>query len=225
MKTIRILNFFSIVISISVASTNGLLTGCTKSPEPPAASPTTVNTSKPTVHVTSSNGNSVSQPARLSLDEQHLQQRIGKLTKDELVSRISSTSAAGRTYNHNQFLWAATGFIRANPASADALRLLYSNGNSNTGRRALIADLLTHAGTPEAQAALISSLQHSVTAGDQNRIYLWQRLSLVSNPTVPTVKAATDRLTQVVGNDKLAIMHALGSKWSRSVCVLFLLVA
>ncbi len=150
-------------------------------------------------------------PEDAVIEQQHSQQRIDGLTTDEMTVLVSQSATDGHVVDHARFLWRATELLRTNPGACAALATIYENGDSPSGRRTLIADLLAHAGSPAAQSTLVNLLKNKVTTSDPSQVDLWQRLSFVEEPTAETVQAASERFKGVSGDERLAMTHTLGS--------------
>ena len=84
-------------------------------------------------------------------------------------------------------------------------------GMSSNGR-AFICDLLSSAGTPEAQAALRDALGSDAALSDPERYpAMLQRFSFVMKPTPETTTFLETQMAAGKGVDRLAAAHSLGA--------------
>jgi len=151
-------------------------------------------------------------PTTARVDERLLADRVAGLTGADLARELDGARTSGKTADHERFLWRATGLLMAEPALVDDIAARY---RSATGAlhpyRALLLDLLTGAGTREAQGALVALLAHENTATDERRTLLFQRLALLRAPADETIAFARTHARDATSPYQRAAWIALGS--------------
>ena len=146
-----------------------------------------------------------------SADEQIKAQRIRGLTAAELHDTLLAYAGGGLP--PGDFLWRATGFLKAHPeACLDLAGLFESPRMSSRGREQLL-EILASAGTPEAQGAMRVALESSVAHGDKAEWdRLVQRFSFVQHPTTDSMSFVTASYEDArSGSDRAAAAYALGA--------------
>lgn len=121
-----------------------------------------------------------------------LRARVDGLTAEELLAGVLLL-ADGSLPDEERWTWRASGLLRLEPALCGALAGVFAEGRLTREGRALALDLLSGAGTPEAQTAMIAALRSPPArehAPDWRRYV--QRLSFLDAPTAETVAFARE---------------------------------
>lgn len=117
------------------------------------------------------------------------------------------------------FMVRSTGLLRAEPELAEEVGGMLLDAEQDAARL-LALDILTSAGTTEAQAVMVAVLGRLENAGDPMLPIMLQRLSLLPDPRPQTVQFAADVHDRAVRADdaglKNATMYVLGSLARRS---------
>jgi hypothetical protein len=121
------------------------------------------------------------------------EQRIDGLTAQAFLDDLSNFGRTGQMPNHARWLRRATALLAANPALCAEVEKWFLDPTMGVAGRTLALDLLTNAGTPEAQHSLVTLLGSQPARGDAAWPLYVQRLSLLSQPTT---ESATFALTQ-----------------------------
>ena len=119
------------------------------------------------------------------------EQRIDGLTSQAFLDDLSNFGRTGQLPDHARWLRRATALLAANPSLCIELEKWFLDPTMGVPGRTLALDLLTNAGTPEAQHSLVTLL--ATARGDAAWPVYVQRLSLLSQPTT---ESATFALTQ-----------------------------
>ncbi|MBL8939287.1 MAG: HEAT repeat domain-containing protein [Archangium sp.] len=120
-------------------------------------------------------------------------QRIDGLTAQAFLDDLSNFGRTGQMPDHARWLRRATALLAANPALCAEVEKWFLDPTVGVPGRTLALDLLTNAGTPEAQHSLVTLLSSQTARGDAAWPLYVQRLSLL---TEPTTESATFALTQ-----------------------------
>ncbi|MCK6574350.1 HEAT repeat domain-containing protein [Myxococcota bacterium] len=142
---------------------------------------------------------------------QRLEQRIAGLTGDRMLADLARSSDAATLPDHARWLWRAVGLLRRSPELAATLPAAYAQMRPASPGRALVADLLAQAGTPEAQAALRAVLSGPAAQADPEYGLHLQRLSFVAEPTSETVAFARTQAAEAAPEQRGAARLALGA--------------
>ncbi|MGV3622115.1 MAG: HEAT repeat domain-containing protein [Archangium sp.] len=108
-----------------------------------------------------------------------------------------------------EFVLRAVAVLQLHPERSKELVPVFQNAKSDQ-MRAQVLDVLASAGHPQAQAALVDSLKTGATDALVAR-QLFQRLSLVKQPTPETLQFALEQHAAGVGEDRNARAYVLGS--------------
>lgn len=122
------------------------------------------------------------------------EQRIDGLTAQAFLDDLSNFGRTGQMPNHARWLRRATALLAANPALCAEVEKWFLDPTMGVAGRTLALDLLTNAGTPEAQHSLVTLLDSA--RGDAAWPLYVQRLSLLRQPTT---ESATFALAQFEG--------------------------
>jgi hypothetical protein len=133
-----------------------------------------------------------------------LERKAAGLTRVELLEGLS----AGSVPDLNRWLWRATGLLALEPELCVELGRLIETGRFSGHSAELALDLLAGAGTPAAQAALVSALSSSAVEQARNRNLLVQRLSFIVRPTPGTVAYVGEQYLRTRDG---AVTYALGA--------------
>lgn len=121
------------------------------------------------------------------------EQRIEGLTAQTFLDDLSNFGRTGQMPNHARWLRRATALLAANPALCTEVEKWFLDPTMGVPGRTLALDLLTNAGTPEAQHSLVTLLGSQTARSDAAWPLYVQRLSLLSQPTT---ESATFALAQ-----------------------------
>ncbi|EPX55233.1 hypothetical protein D187_009440 [Cystobacter fuscus DSM 2262] len=142
---------------------------------------------------------------------QMLTQQVDGMTAERLFALLELHANGGVLPDHNHFLLQATGLLEQHPELCAKMVELFQRPSLDTRGRALVLDLLAGTGTPEAQAALVQALSTKEARGDARYHMLLSRLSLVSEPTVDTVRFAERTYGATQGDLHVSSAYALGA--------------
>ena len=121
------------------------------------------------------------------------EQRIDGLTSQAFLDDLSNFGRTGQLPDHARWLRRATALLAANPMLCIELEKWFLDPTMGVPGRTLALDLLTNAGTPEAQHSLVTLLGSQMARRDAAWPLYVQRLSLLSQPTT---ESATFALSQ-----------------------------
>ncbi len=124
-----------------------------------------------------------------------LENRASNLTPESFAEHLDLYGDGGRMPQPQRFFWQATALLRLHPELLEDLEARIVAGDATPARRALLLDLLTHCGTPEAQQSLMAALDHP-RLNDGGHVLLLQRAGLVSEPTEALLEWAHRRHQQ-----------------------------
>ncbi|MER2564702.1 MAG: HEAT repeat domain-containing protein [Myxococcaceae bacterium] len=124
------------------------------------------------------------------------EQRIDGLTAQAFLDDLSNYGRTGQMPDHARWLRRATALLAANPLLCLEVEKWFLDPTMAVAGRTLALDLLTNAGTPEAQRSLVTLLGSQTARGDSAWPLYVQRLSLL---TQPTTESATFALAQFEG--------------------------
>jgi hypothetical protein len=96
----------------------------------------------------------------------------------------------GTLPDHRRTLWRLTGLLEEQPELSKDLEKLLIDPNTNSKGRALLLDVLVSVGHDEAQAAVVGALDSEVSRADPSRSVHYQRLGLIDEPTLETLRFA-----------------------------------
>jgi len=136
-----------------------------------------------------------------------LESRVDGLTVDALVDSIARFGNGGELPDHHRTLWRATGLLQQQPGAARSLRGVFRDPGSNQHTRALVLDLLAHAGTREARDVLLE-LVAEMRGSEHYATYL-QRLGFLREPGEEARALAEAALEDP--STELPAAYALGS--------------
>ncbi|MBU8896826.1 HEAT repeat domain-containing protein [Corallococcus sp. M34] len=142
--------------------------------------------------------------------ENMLAQQVDGLTVEKLDSLLKSFGRGGVMPDHNHFLLQATGLLEQQPALCAHMVDVFRDPAMGSQGRALVLDLLAGAGTPEAQAALVDALRTPEAHAERYHMML-SRLSLLTEPTVETVRFAQSLYGGTDGDVHIASAYSLGA--------------
>jgi hypothetical protein len=137
--------------------------------------------------------------------------RAAGLTGAQLVLDIRAHATMERLPDHNRWLWRATGLLKLEPALCSQLVTLFQDKTLGQETRALILDLLVGAGHATAQEAMRDILRTRVAGEGRNASLMYQRLSLVKDPTPQTMQFLLDNFQATRGTPRNPRQYALGS--------------
>lgn len=120
---------------------------------------------------------------------QLLSQRVDGMTREQLLSDLSTMGNGGVMPSHTKWLWRATGLLKKDPSIARELGKLARAPDATDKARALVLDLLASVGHGEAQAEMRTILASPVVAKSGARTSLLQRVSFLESPEPATVDA------------------------------------
>jgi hypothetical protein len=92
--------------------------------------------------------------------------------------------------DHNHFLLQATGLLEQQPELCARMAKQFESAALDFAGRALVLDLLANTGTPQAQEALVKALSSRTALEDPQYPLFLNRLGLVKEPTLDTVRFA-----------------------------------
>jgi HEAT repeat protein len=133
------------------------------------------------------------------------------MTSERLFTLLELHANGGVLPDHNHFLLQATGLLEQHPELCAKMVELFQRPSLDTRGRALVLDLLAGTGTPQAQAALVQALSTKEARGDASYHMLLSRLSLVSEPTVDTVRFAERTYGATEGDLHVSSAYVLGA--------------
>ena len=123
-------------------------------------------------------------------------QRIDGLTAQAFLDDLSNFGRTGQLPDHARWLRRATALLAANPPLCAEVEKWFLDPTMGVPGRTLALDLLTNAGTPEAQHSLVTLLGSAPARRDRAWPLYVQRLSLLSEPTT---ESATFAVSQFEG--------------------------
>lgn len=143
-------------------------------------------------------------------ETKHLEERVGTLTAEQFKKDLEHLNG-GVFPDHNKWLWQTTALLTLHPELCDEVVKRFADPKTTFTGRALAADLLAGAGTPEAQTALRTALDSPAAKGPGGE-QLLQRFSLVQKPAAESAEWMAQRLrTTTDAIDKAASGASLGS--------------
>lgn len=122
--------------------------------------------------------------------ERLLTERADGMTAERVLEDLSAHALAAAMPDHSRWLWQVTGLLRLDPTVAPRLRAVFLAMPAGAPGRALVLDVLTHAGTPACQAVLRELLTDPEARRDPHHAAHFQRLALLGAPTAETVELA-----------------------------------
>jgi hypothetical protein len=145
------------------------------------------------------------------VQKQMLSQQVDGLTAEKLFSLLAKHANGGVLPDHNHFLLQATGLLEQQPELCAKMVELFKDPSLDARGRTLLLDLLAGTGTPEAQTALVQALSSKEARGDAQYHMLLSRLSLLTEPTVDTVRFAERSYATTQGDLHVASAYVLGA--------------
>ncbi len=141
---------------------------------------------------------------------QALRERIGDLDAAQARAMIEQ-AVGGRLPEHNRTLWRLTALLRTDAALCAWLGAFAGAPGRTRVARALALDLLTSAGTAEAQAALRGALDSEATRATDGYAVLYQRAGLLTRPDGQTLDWLATRHRAPGPEGQTAATLALGA--------------
>jgi len=139
------------------------------------------------------------------------QEMVGSMTLTDVERGISTYAVKGIS-PQDGWLTRAVLLLKMNPVYATRLADMFQKPGMSSNGRAFICDLLSSAGTPEAQAALRDALGSDAALSDPERYpAMLQRFSFVMKPTPETTTFLETQMAAGKGVDRLAAAHSLGA--------------
>ncbi|MCB9636435.1 MAG: hypothetical protein H6721_30370 [Sandaracinus sp.] len=145
------------------------------------------------------------------IDAAHYRAAAAGLSGEALLDAIAVHGNGGQIPDHDRFLWQAVARLRLEPELGASLRALYVDADTNDVARALVLDLLVHAGTPELQGTLVELLDRPETTESPDALMLVQRLTFVERPTAETLAYVARRFEGAEGEMRDALAYATGA--------------
>lgn len=145
------------------------------------------------------------------IDAAHYRAAAAGLSGEALLDAIAVHGNGGQMPDHDRFLWQAVARLRLEPELGASLRALYVDAGTNDVARALVLDLLVHAGTPELQSTLVELLDRPETTESPEALMLVQRLTFVEHPTAETLAYVARRFEGAEGEMRDALAYATGA--------------
>lgn len=145
------------------------------------------------------------------IDAAHYRAAAAGLSGEALLDAIAVHGNGGQIPDHDRFLWQAVARLRLEPELGASLRALYVDADTNDVARALVLDLLVHAGTPELQGTLVELLDRPETTESPDALMLVQRLTFVEHPTAETLAYVAGRFEGAEGEMRDALAYASGA--------------
>lgn len=127
-----------------------------------------------------------------------LEQRVGGLTVDEMLTGLRQLSGA-RMPDHDRWLWRATGLIQLDPAAATALAEACLDGSLTGAPRQLALELLANVGNPGAQDALRRVFSDEAFAQADDYPSALQRVALLEDPEDATIEVLAHQAESLDG--------------------------
>lgn len=141
---------------------------------------------------------------------QALRDRIGDLDAAQARAMIEQ-AIGGRLPEHNRTLWRLTALLRTDAALCDWLGDFAGAPGRTRVARALALDLLTSAGTADAQTALRRALDSEATRATEGYAVLYQRAGLLARPDGETLDWLANRHRAPGPEGQTAATLALGA--------------
>lgn len=150
----------------------------------------------------------------LAIERRMLEKRAAPLSGPDLVNTLERFAAAGVLPDHERFLWQATARLRLEPhLDSDLMRIFEGEQMSSLGRE-LVFDLLSFAGSDDAQRTM-RALLDTKAAGEDSKVWLAlvQRFGFVQTPSQDTVRFLADRHADAKPESDvwIATAYALGA--------------
>ncbi len=123
---------------------------------------------------------------------QLLEQRIGGMTREQLLSEVVTMGNGGLMPQHTRWLWRATGWLKKDPTLARELTKAALAKSATDKMRALVLDLFASVGHAEAQAEMRTILTSAALTPSGARPVLLQRVSFLDAPEPATVSMVWD---------------------------------
>jgi HEAT repeat protein len=143
--------------------------------------------------------------------EQLLTQQVAGLTPEKLFATLELGARGGVVPDHNHFLVQATGLLEQRPELCAKMVEVFQSPQFDIQGRALVLDLLANTGTPAAQEALTKALSTPEARGDTQYSMLLNRMALVTEPTVDTVRFLETTYGQTQGDVHATSAYMLGA--------------
>ncbi len=112
------------------------------------------------------------------------------LSGARVLSGLQLYAADEKARPERRWIWQSAAVLRLEPDLADSLGTLASRPTTQPKARALVIDLLSQVGHPQAQQALVAALTSPAVRQDPAHALLLQRLGFVANPQPTTVALA-----------------------------------
>jgi hypothetical protein len=121
-----------------------------------------------------------------------LEKRVTGMTREQLLSDLSTMGNGGVMPSHTRWLWRATGWLQKDPALARELTKAALAPGSTDKMRALVLDMFASVGHAEAQAEMRAILTSPTMTKSGARPALLQRVSFLDAPEPATVAMVWD---------------------------------
>lgn len=132
-------------------------------------------------------------PVNATLARSLLRGQADGMTLDQVLDTLRGATSAGAIADLTRFAWRATAALQLEPERLPQLALYFRERETQPAMRELTLDLLSGAGTPEAQkqlTALLASTEAHAHAGAY--ALMVQRAGWVSHPTPETAQFLAD---------------------------------
>ena len=146
-----------------------------------------------------------------------LESQAQGFTREQMNHDLALYAAGGTMPGGNRWLWQAEGLLKLNPSYAEDLVPLFLSEAMNHQGRKYIFDVLSSAGTPEAQAVMRSLVETETFRVDiANRVAMLQDFMFLKEPTDESLRFMIEQYRENQGEDaasleaKRAMAYSLG---------------